>query len=119
METITINGVERQLPVYRMSTAFAYKVFSKDECVEVYFGDRTGSISTGYPVEVAIFGNRDCTESEFLEKYQQVRARLDEIVCPPDRYPYSRHGELAEDEAQARVDEMETDERNKEANIQP
>jgi hypothetical protein len=110
METIelkvnrTVTEVKSiALPVYRIDNCHAYMVPSKDKCIQVNHGGLRPAIEACH-AELAWHGKEttDCTESEFKQKYQEVRQRLDLIVCPPE----VRHKDLTDQEGEIRASEI-------------
>jgi hypothetical protein len=128
METITINvsktvteKKEIALPLYRIDNCHVYMVYSPERAIVVCYGlagqyDNIGIVSkdNAFTREET----RDCTRDEFLSKYNEVRSRLDLIVMPPDRFPFTRHNDLADEEAASRAVHEETEQLNNDLNFQ-
>lgn len=70
-------------PIYRRSQYHFYKIYSKDEAIQVFKGYQNGiqvvsKCNALYSSET--LGNIPSTESEFLDAYDYVRNQLDKIA---------------------------------------
>lgn len=90
METILIKWTEKvdmekeiPLPYYtktRQVDCHWYKIVSDKQCLLVTDGGSGKQIGTYY-AELALSGdNIQCTEAEFVEAYQRVKATIDNIA---------------------------------------
>ncbi len=67
-------SVAEYLPIFRINSCYAYKVFSQDKCVQVLYSI-AGSESIGVTdssLAWCVSDTKDCTESEFLELYEKT-----------------------------------------------
>jgi len=74
-----IEVVDIQLPKYRKSLVFYYKVFSEDKCIMLETGT-TPSISV-CPISRAYYSDtiQDCSEAEYMAVYHDtLKTILDE-----------------------------------------
>lgn len=76
----TERDVVIELPYYSISEWYAYKVISEEKAIQVFIGfrDNGASISFGLYVTSALqIGEVQCTEAEFMERYNSAKIILD------------------------------------------
>ena len=75
----TEKEVEVSFPSFRKSIAHHYKIVSAEMCIQVSDWTSGFSISTVSPT-LAYFGEgKDCTESEFIDAYNEVKNKLEDL----------------------------------------
>src|SRR5687768_1469391 len=81
----TVKEVKQiALPHYRKTNCHAYKVFSKDRCIQVTFGgvdfDNVGAVIGIYYAGLAWHNDEgtECTEQEFQELYEKTEMYIRE-----------------------------------------
>jgi len=87
METIKIQvhetvsrEVEITLPVFKKSICHFFKVYNDKECICVTDTSFNPSIAVNNATIAFMSDHVECTESEFLEAYNKVSIRLEELA---------------------------------------
>ena len=77
-----VEEVETSLPIYRIDSCHAYKIYSQDKCLQVCYGFE-GSIAVGQVSSSCAFlsdTTNDCTESDFMLAYEKALDILNQII---------------------------------------
>ena len=85
-EKTLVTDHEISLPFFVMGGCYAYKIVDETTCIGVCYGLPT-SLSIGlYSPQLALnfdYGEKECTEEEFNEKYQSVQNQFFKIKQLP------------------------------------
>ena len=81
-KTVETNH-EFAIPFFVMGACFAYKIIDETRCIQVCHGLLTSlSIGVCRPQTALKFdyGEKECTEAEFNDRYTKVQSALSQIV---------------------------------------
>lgn len=82
VELCEAKTIEVSIPHYRKSGAFAYKIYSKDRCIQVCSIGEMESIQNSH-AGLAWVGAPDseCTKEEFDEAFWNALCKIESYIC--------------------------------------
>ncbi len=77
-----VEEVEVSMPIYRIDSCHAYKIYSQDKCIQVCYSFK-GRISVSQVSSGCAYlsdTTKDCTESDFMVAYEKALDILNQTI---------------------------------------